>query len=229
MKHIKHAHSFLVVVLTFILLTFGLAAQANEITFYHYDGQGNPIAATDIEGNVVWEERYSPTGEPLLNQPAKDDHPIGYKGHVYDKDLGLVYMGSRYYDPKVGRFISVDPVGFTPDNIQMFNRYAYANNNPYKYFDPDGRNPLIFAAGYAAFEIGSTLYDWWSAADTLTDPSASGLDKGAAAGGVLLGIWAPGPGSAYTGLGKQGLKNVVDTSSNAKPLLGMNPKYTHRS
>ena len=83
-----------------------LNAQADEITFYHYDGMGNPIAATDMQGNVVWEERYSPTGQPLLNQPAKEGHNISYKSHVYDKKLGLVYMGHRYYDPKVGRFLS---------------------------------------------------------------------------------------------------------------------------
>ncbi len=38
----------------------------------------------------------------------------------------------------IGRFYSNDPVGFGADNPMMFNRYAYANNNPYKYVDPDG-------------------------------------------------------------------------------------------
>jgi RHS repeat-associated protein len=66
---------------------------------------------------------------------AKDD--IGYAGHKYDTDLNLSYMQARYYDPVIGRFYSNDPVGFT--NIHTFNRYAYANNNPYKYVDPDGR------------------------------------------------------------------------------------------
>ncbi len=48
-------------------------------------------------------------------------------------------MLQRYYDPVIGRFYSNDPVGFTASNQMMFNRYAYANNNPYKYNDPDGR------------------------------------------------------------------------------------------
>ncbi|KMT64156.1 hypothetical protein XM47_15920 [Catenovulum maritimum] len=52
-------------------------------------------------------------------------------------------MQARYYDPVIGRFYSNDPVGsvefLAKGNIQGFNRYAYANNNPYKYVDPDGR------------------------------------------------------------------------------------------
>ena len=45
-------------------------------------------------------------------------------------------MQARYYDPVIGRFYSNDPVGFM--NIHTFNRYAYVNNNPYKYVDPFG-------------------------------------------------------------------------------------------
>ncbi len=50
-------------------------------------------------------------------------------------------MQARYYDPVIGRFMSNDLVGF--DNVHNFNRYAYANNNPYKYVDPDGRAAAI--------------------------------------------------------------------------------------
>jgi uncharacterized protein RhaS with RHS repeats len=51
-----------------------------------------------------------------------------------------MYMQARYYDPVIGRFYSNDPVGFR--DIHSFNRYAYANNNPYKYIDPDGRSSI---------------------------------------------------------------------------------------
>jgi RHS repeat-associated protein len=44
----------------------------------------------------------------------------------------------RYYDPIIGRFLSVDPVSAS-DNGANFNRYWYANNNPYKFTDADGR------------------------------------------------------------------------------------------
>jgi uncharacterized protein RhaS with RHS repeats len=50
-------------------------------------------------------------------------------------------MQARYYDPLLARFYSNDPLGFR--DIHSFNRYAYANNNPYKYIDPDGRSPSM--------------------------------------------------------------------------------------
>jgi len=52
-----------------------------------------------------------------------------------------MYMQARYYDPVIGRFYSNDPIGFR--DVHSFNRYAYANNNPYKYVDPDGQDAMI--------------------------------------------------------------------------------------
>lgn len=49
-------------------------------------------------------------------------------------------MQARYYDPGIGRFLSIDPVGFTSARPDMFNRYAYAANDPVNKADPDGRS-----------------------------------------------------------------------------------------
>ncbi|MBU0914521.1 MAG: RHS repeat-associated core domain-containing protein [Gammaproteobacteria bacterium] len=61
-------------------------------------------------------------------------------------------MQQRYYDPVIGRFYSNDPVDMLghmqKGNPTMgFNRYAYANNNPYKYTDPDGRYLFPITSG----------------------------------------------------------------------------------
>src|SRR5690606_1822372 len=78
---------------------------------------------------------YEPYGK-LLNAPLESGP--GYTGHDTDPDTQYVSMQQRYYDPRVGRFWSVDPV--TVDSAGgNFNRYWYANNNPYRYIDPDGR------------------------------------------------------------------------------------------
>jgi len=52
-------------------------------------------------------------------------------------------MQARYYDPVIGRFYSNDPMSSTSHlakgNAHGFGRYTYANNNPYKYVEPDGK------------------------------------------------------------------------------------------
>ncbi|WP_344808533.1 RHS repeat-associated core domain-containing protein, partial [Allohahella marinimesophila] len=60
---------------------------------------------------------------------------------------GLVHMGARFYDPTSGRFISPDPAGINPTDPRTVNRYVYANNNPYAYVDPDGRNAVALFGG----------------------------------------------------------------------------------
>ncbi|MBF7074233.1 DUF2778 domain-containing protein [Glaciecola sp. MH2013] len=112
--------------------------------YVHVDHLGSPVAETSQTGAIVWKERYTPFGETLDNPDGnKDDQ--GYTGHVSDSETGLVYMQARYYDPVIGRFYSNDPVGFK--NVHNFNRYAYANNNPYKYVDPDGREATAYYSG----------------------------------------------------------------------------------
>lgn len=48
-------------------------------------------------------------------------------------------MQQRYYDPMLGLFLSVDPVTAHGSSLAQFNRYRYANGNPYRFVDSDGR------------------------------------------------------------------------------------------
>lgn len=57
-------------------------------------------------------------------------------------------MQARYYDPVIGRFYSNDPIAFR--DIHSFNRYAYGNNNPYKFVDPDGKQSMEFSSLFSA-------------------------------------------------------------------------------
>jgi RHS repeat-associated protein len=77
---------------------------------------------------------------------------------VNDADTGLVYMQQRYYDPIAGRFLSQDPVTTDAATGSAFNRYAYAQNNPYRYTDPDGREPGDAAKQTYASEGWTTVY-----------------------------------------------------------------------
>ena len=110
-----------------------------KITYIHNDALGTPVAGTDEQGNVKWRAHYQPYGEELLGERQLFGIRTGYTGHRDDPETGLTYMGARYYSPALGRFMGVDPAGVDVSNIHSFNRYAYANNNPYRFIDPDGR------------------------------------------------------------------------------------------
>ena len=134
---------YLLVLLPALLcMTPALATQT--ITYYHLNATGSPVAATDQTGALLWRETYQPYGGRTLNQAAASGNSHWYTGKPYDSAMGLSYFGARYYDPVVGRFMGVDPASFTAGNLQSFNRYASSNNNPYKYFDPDGAEALFF-------------------------------------------------------------------------------------
>ncbi|MDR6840309.1 RHS repeat-associated core domain-containing protein [Pseudoxanthomonas sacheonensis] len=107
--------------------------------YQHTDALGTPIATTDSAGNFIEKSEYEPYGK-LINRPLTDGP--GFTGHVQDAATGLTYMQQRYYDPGIGRFLSVDPVTADEDTGDNFNRYWYANNNPYVFTDPDGRFAL---------------------------------------------------------------------------------------
>jgi RHS repeat-associated protein len=115
-----------------LLLTAQLPAHA-AVEYIHTDSLGTPVAITDSDGNVVQTSEYEPYGK-LLNRPLTD--APAYTGHEADATTGMVYMQQRYYDPEIGRFLSVDPL-----RGAGFNRYEYARDNPFKFTDPDGREP----------------------------------------------------------------------------------------
>jgi RHS repeat-associated protein len=129
----------------------------SAITYLHNDFAGNPIAATDFNGALIWKENYRPYGARLNTQPASATNRQFFHGKPADADTGLSYFGARYYDPLIGRFMGVDPQSVDPGDIHSFGRYAYGKNNPYTYIDPDGRHaeviivPLILLAGWAIY------------------------------------------------------------------------------
>ena len=95
--------------------------------------------------------------DALFTSPDYDRDFRGFTSHEEIKELGLVNMNARLYDPVIGRFISADSV--IPDLGQPmdYNRYSYVRNNPVLYSDPSGHNPLVIAA--LAFFVAAHLTD----------------------------------------------------------------------
>jgi RHS repeat-associated protein len=119
------------------------SANGETITFLHNDFAGSAIAATDATGNILWKENYTPFGDRAVKATASSSNRQWFTGKPVDVETGLSNFGGRMYDPVVGRFMGVDAVGFQEGNLHSFNRYAYGNNNPYKYVDLDGRESVV--------------------------------------------------------------------------------------
>jgi len=110
------------------------------VSYLHQDHLGSPVASTDTAGVVLWREDYTPYGEERQD-PSANDNDESFTGHIKDDATGLTYMQARYMDPVIGRFLSNDPVGFSVDAPQMFNRYSYTLNDPVNATDPTGKCP----------------------------------------------------------------------------------------
>ena len=110
-------------------------ANQNGTFYYHRDHQGSIIALTDQDGQIVESFTYDNHYGAIVNhmQTIETNNPYGYTGREYDTE-DLYYFRARYYDPKIKRFISEDPVGL----LGGLNKYLYVGNNPVNRIDPSG-------------------------------------------------------------------------------------------
>jgi RHS repeat-associated protein len=113
---------------------------ATDVHYLHADAIGSTAAATDPALGVT-EFQYDSFGA-LVGQSSVSDRLTCFAGRHYDSETGLIDMRARQYDPKLGRFISADPLVSEPDSGQSYNRYSYALNNPLRFVDPSGLAPM---------------------------------------------------------------------------------------
>ncbi|RAP33960.1 hypothetical protein DID80_07685, partial [Candidatus Marinamargulisbacteria bacterium SCGC AAA071-K20] len=122
---------------------------------------------------------------------------MSYKGKVkvFDEEIGLYYFNHRFYDPSSMKFLSKDPAGMVLSDPRTINRYTFVNNNPLRYYDPDGRfwselgqfgssiashsakNMLIFGSVSLAFNLAAGN-------DNLGDAVLGGMMIGAGYGAI---------------------------------------------
>jgi len=182
-----------------LLAVRSAGAAGTSLKYLHHDVMGNLAAISDNFGNVTQRLAWTPYGESDTSVPVGIP---GFAGHLVDTELGLVYMGQRFYDPKLGRFLSVDPVTAYNNPSGAFNRYWYANNNPYRFTDPDGRQA----------QVGQSVIDeeLLTGIDSSSTPSTMSFDERAIAG-VFGGLDAAYGGVALGGHSFGALVSIAST------------------
>ena len=162
--------------------------------FYVLNILGDVVGLVDKQGNVVVKYLYDAYGNIIdsTNQLSFDLaklNPFRYRGYYYDEETGWYYLNSRYYNPEIGRFINADGLLGPQGVILGHNMYAYTQNNPVMYYDPDGEFPVLALLTITAIVgLGLTIGGVASDNNTMT---AIGLTMVAipafVAGGLALG------------------------------------------
>ena len=166
---------------------------AGSTYFYRKNAQNDIIALLDNMGTVVVKYKYDAWGNgKVLNASGTEItdtnnigilNPFRYRGYYYDTETNLYFLKTRYYDPQIGRFMTIDDLSYLdPNSINGLNLYAYCGNNPIMYSDPNGTLKWYHLLGI----IGAVIV---FAAATVLTCGAAGIAIGGAglAGAVIHG------------------------------------------
>jgi RHS repeat-associated protein len=116
-----------------------LELKTEPIWWYHPDHLGSSSYLTDYSGIPSHYYNYLPFGEEMVSQNTSSYNNIyRFSGKELDEETGLSYFGARYYNPKWGMWLSVDPLA---EKYPNYNPYNYCLNNPLNMVDQDGKAP----------------------------------------------------------------------------------------
>ncbi len=101
--------------------------------YYHNDHLGTPQKMADSSGTAVWAADYKPFGEAAVTVSTITNN-LRFPGQYFDAETGLNYNYYRDYNPVIGRYIEVDPIGLEGGG----NLFLYSEGNPINLFDPFG-------------------------------------------------------------------------------------------
>ncbi len=104
--------------------------------FYLSDLHDDVVGMADTTGASQGTRSFDPWGSVLATSGSTS--ALGFQGDLTDSTTAQVDMGTRWYEPGLGRFSSRDSVFGDPTNLATLNQFAYANGAPVSFYDPTG-------------------------------------------------------------------------------------------
>ena len=183
--------------------------------------QGDIIAILDSNKNVVVSYVYDAWGRPISKTGSMAAtlgtvQPFRYRGYVYDEEIGLYYLKSRYYNPAMSRFFNPDATVSTGQGILGQNMYVYCLNEPPSMVDKDGHIGLfalcaIGAGLNALFTYASDVIDNYRNGYRGVDAWWNEVNKGEVVAAAVSGAISAIPGTPILGdLGDAVLSNTIE-------------------
>jgi RHS repeat-associated protein len=116
---------------------------SGTVHYYFADHLGSSRVVTSATGAILDDADFYPFGGERV-VTSSSGNAYKFTGKERDTQTGLDYFGARYYASTMGRFTSPDPKARSAKlaDPQSWNRYAYVDNNPLAFIDPDGRDKL---------------------------------------------------------------------------------------
>ena len=179
-------------------VTYKPADGAAATYYYITNLQGDVVALIDSSGSLAAEYTYNAWGAPLTMPyggagagavwpPIAELNPLRYRGYYYDAETGFYYLQSRYYDPKIGRFINADSQLDTAISSGL-NLFSYCENNPVNMADPTSHWPklsqiftAVAVAAVVVAAVAATVVTCGAAAPALAAVGGGIISAGAAA------------------------------------------------
>jgi RHS repeat-associated protein len=166
--------------------------QPQVVRALHEDGTANVthVAATSAGGAPAFEaaRRYEAFGSRLSTGMTEVER--SFAGRPTEGASGLLRMGARHYDPSTGTFLQVDPLV-----LETSQAYAYASQNPYRFWDPTGLRGNTINTSSPSYPSPSVSY----ASSYSNSPTANrgfGFDDAVLLGGAIGAGFIPGFGEA---------------------------------
>jgi len=131
--------------------------QGSEYYFYQNDHLGTPQKLTAMNGAVVWSAKYSSFGQADVDPSSTIMNNLRFPGQYFDQEIGQHYNYFRYYDPSIGRYNNLDPIGFAGLDKNL---YSYTRNNPNKFKDPLGLTTEVgggFGVNFAVVSVEASV------------------------------------------------------------------------